>query len=400
MTDPHAPTALARAAELARVELDTPAFVYDEAVLAADARAARAVVAPAGARLLLAMKAFSFEHGLRVLAPFLDGLHASSPFEALLARRVMPEGVVHTTAPGLRDVDLPVVAEQSDLVSFNSLAQWQRHRDAVAGQASPGLRVNPGVSFVDDERYDPCARNSKLGVPLDDLATLVTRRPEALAGVEGILVHANAESTELWQLQKVVERLVDRLHPLLAQLRWVNLGGGFLFQDASDPEALHAAVTHLRGAYGVEVLVEPGTALVQRAGSLVATVVDLVETGGRDIAVLDAAASHLPEVLEYRYAPDVANEDGRHAYLLAGASCLVSDHFGVHCFDAPLEVGSRVVLTGVGAYSMVKASWFNGIALPTVYSRAPDGSVTLRRRYGFADFLRFHGGDDGADPRA
>ena len=397
MTQTSTVTAAAPAPELADADLETPAFVYDEAVLAAEASAVRAVVAPTGSRLLLAMKAFSFEHGLRMLAPLLDGLHASSAFEVRLARRVMADGIVHATVPGLRDGDVATVAGGSDLLSFNSLGQWQRHRDAVAGLTSPGLRVNPGMSYVEDEHYDPCARNSKLGVPIDDLATAVARSPSALRGVEGILVHSNAESTELWQLERVVQRLVDRLDTILQQLRWVNLGGGYLLQDAPDPAALHDAVSLLQSRYGVEVLFEPGTALVNRAAMLVATVVDVVHGGGRAIAVLDTTANHLPEVLEYRYTPEVAGEQGCHSYLLGGASCLVSDHFGIHCFPEPLHVGSRVVITGVGSYSMVKASWFNGIGLPAVYSRGADGTLRLRHRYSFEDFVRFHGGDGDAN---
>lgn len=391
----------ARSAELDAVELDTPAFVYDEAILQAEVAAAREVLAPTSARLLLAMKAFSFEHGLRVLGPWLDGFHSSSPFEARLARRVKPDGIVHTTAPGLRERDVVEVAEESDLLSFNSLTQWHRYRGLVAGRASAGLRVNPGVSFVADEAYDPCARNSKLGVPLDALAALLEDSPDALEGIEGILVHANAESAELWQLERIVERIVERLPKLLERLRWVNLGGGYLLQEACDPDALHRAVSLLRDGFGHQVLFEPGNGLVARAGSIVSTVVDVIEGGGRDIAVLDTTVNHLPEVLEYRYVPDLATEEGGcFSYILGGASCLVSDQFGVHCFDAPLEVGDRVVITGVGSYSLVKASWFNGIALPTIYSRSPDGAVTMRRRYSYSDFSRFHGGDDDEGHRA
>ena len=53
-----------------------------------------------------------------------------------------------------------------------------------------------------------------------------------------------------------------------------------------------------------------------------------------------------------------------------------------------------MTITEVGAYSLVKASWFNGIALPTVYSRAPDGTLTRHKRFTFEDFLDFSGGSD------
>lgn len=375
-------------------DIETPAFVYDEAILAEDLDTARAALAPTGARLLLAMKAFSFEPGLRFAVPWLDGLHASSPFEARLARRVTPGGVVHTTMPGLRARDVADLVGTTDRLSFNSLGQWQRFRGEVAGRVSPGLRVNPLLSFVADERYDPSGRNSKLGAPLDQVEAVLRRAPHELDGLQGLLVHNNCESTCFRELLRVVETLVERLDPLLRRVRWVNLGGGYLFRDSGDLEPLHDAVKLLRDGYGVEVLFEPGTSLVYRAGTLVASVVDLFESGGRTVAVLDAAVSHVPEVLEFQWVPSIAGGEGCNRYLLTGASCLSSDSFGLHGFPGHLQVGSRVVITEVGAYSLVKASWFNGIALPTVYSRAADGTVTLRQRSSYEDFLRFNGGTD------
>lgn len=383
----------ARLDELVDLDLETPAFVYDEAIMAQDAATARAAVAGTGAKLLFAMKAFSFEHGLAVMVPWLDGLHASSLFEARLARRVTEDGIVHATTPGLRPQDATGIFRLSDRVSFNSLGQWQLHRDEALELTSPGLRVNPELSFVDDERLDPCARNSKLGVPVERLARVLHRDPAELDGIEGLLVHSNSESCDFHDLLRTVEHLADRLDPLLRRVRWVNLGGGYLFQESTDVAPLRKAVTLLEDTYDVEVMLEPGTSLIYRAGALVATVLDVIEGAGRDLAVIDAPISHAPEVLEFQFIPEVAEADGGHHYVLSGASCLVSDHFGLHSFAEPLHVGSRVVITEVGAYSLVEASWFNGISLPTIYSRSPDGSVTLRRRYTLEDFLSVNGGD-------
>lgn len=382
----------ARARDLARMDLETPAFVFDELVFADDVAAAREAIGATGAKLLLAMKAFSFEPGLRVAGRLLDGLHASSLFEARLAREVMPDALIHTTTPGLRIHDVHELVRLTNLLSFNSLSQWQRFALSAVGATSPGIRVNPGLSFVADERYDPCARHSKLGVPVEDLREVLDHTPELLDGVEGLLVHTNCESVNFGDLLQVVELLIDRLDPLLKRIRWVNLGGGYLFREAEDVAPLQMAVKMLRDAYGVEVLLEPGTSLVMRCGSVVATVVDLVQRGGRDVAVLDTSVAHMPEVLEFQFVPDVAGEEGCHPYLLTGASCLAGDQFGEHCLQR-LDIGSRVVIANIGAYSLVKASWFNGIRLPNVYTRAASGELTLRRRYTYDDFKRIHGGD-------
>ncbi len=52
-----------------------------------------------------------------------------------------------------------------------------------------------------------------------------------------------------------------------------------------------------------------------------------------------------------------------------------------------LSVGSRVVLSNVGAYSIVKAHMFNGINLPSVYSVNTSGDLVLRRRFTYEDFV-------------
>ena len=125
----------------------------------------------------------------------------------------------------------------------------------------------------------------------------------------------------------------------------------------------------------------------------------MFESGGRDIAVLDSSVAHAPEVFEYQFVPEVVDDDGSHSYVLAGASCLAGDHFGRHCFDAPLRVGDRVVIVDIGAYSLAKASWFNGLAPPNVYSRSPSGELVLRRRYTFEDFPSLSAGGGHAHRR-
>ncbi len=47
---------------------------------------------------------------------------------------------------------------------------------------------------------------------------------------------------------------------------------------------------------------------------------------------------------------------------------------------------------GMGAYTVVKASMFNGINLPSVYSVDQNGDLKLRQQFGFEDYLRKCGG--------
>ena len=69
-------------------EVKTPAFVFDETVLTEDVGLVRNALSGMDARLLFAMKAFGLDSGLRRISALVDGLHASSLFEARLARQL------------------------------------------------------------------------------------------------------------------------------------------------------------------------------------------------------------------------------------------------------------------------------------------------------------------------
>jgi carboxynorspermidine decarboxylase len=304
-----------------------------------------------------------------------------------------PQQSVHLTTPGLRPDEVPALCELTDYIAFNSLPQWLRFRERVMGRVQCGLRVNPGLSFVADTRYDPCRKDSKLGVPLADLSDRLRRAPHDLRGISGIHFHSNCDCEDLAPLLATVERLLDELDPLFEQIEWVNLGGGYLFNNGVNSAPLAQAKARLRERGRFRLFMEPGAALVRRAGYVVASVVDLFRSGGSQVAVLDTSVNHMPEVFEYQFEPDVCgdSESGEHEYLLAGSACLAGDVFGRYGFAEPLAIGARIIFPDMGAYSLVKANMFNGINLPTLYALTRDGVLQEVKRFAFEDFLTLCG---------
>lgn len=375
-------------------ELTTPAFVVDSRALIEDAAVAASMVRDQHSRLLFALKSFSLVDGLRQIAAGVDGFAASSLFEARLAREVMTDGqTLHITSPGLRPDEIDAVCDTVDHITFNSLSQWRRFRDIARGRVQCGLRVNPGLSYVADARYDPCRPHSKLGVPLEDLVRVSQQAPGELDGITGLHWHSHCDSEDLAPLLATTERVLDTLNPLFDSLDWINLGGGYLFDAAHNRDALAQAKALLAARGDYRLFFEPGAAIARRAGYLVASVVDLFDSGDRTIAVLDTSVNHMPEVFEYQFEPDVLGDcaDGEYEYTLAGGACLAGDLFGDYGFRRPLAIGSRVIFPDMGAYSMVKANWFNGIDLPSLYLLEPDGAPRLIRRFGYEDFLHICG---------
>ena len=374
--------------------IHTPAFVYDEQVIHRLLDYTVPLRVGGRCRVLFAIKSFSFAPALAVMAPRLDGFAASSLFEARLARDVIGDaGTVHITTPGLRGDELDEIGTLCDYIAFNSLSQWEMRSPLLREGANCGLRVNPQLSFADDSRYDPCRPHSKLGVPLDELADVLRDESARLDGVGGLLVHSNCDSPDFGELRATVERVRGRIPGLLERAEWVNLGGGYLFEDdGGEPgqnlDDLCRTIDGLRSDFGVQVFIEPGSGLIRAAGYFVATVLDMFGSDGATVAVLDTSVNHMPEVFEYGFQPDAVGHDdeGAHEYLLAGCTCLAGDLFGTYRFSQPLRVGDRVVFGNSGSYTLSKASMFNGVALPWVYALTTGGELALRGQPSYREF--------------
>ena len=373
--------------------ISSPAFVYDERTIHRLMDYTTPLRNDGRCRVLFAMKSFSFAPALGVMAPRLDGFAVSSLYEARLARSVLGDsGTVHITTPGLRCDEMDEIGSLCDHVAFNSLGQWEMYSGRLQERINCGLRVNPQLSFADDCRYDPCRPQSKLGVPLEDLAAVMRDDPGRLGGVRGVLLHSNCDSPDFAELVATVERLRGRIPGLLERVEWINLGGGYLFEEDGEPcgdlDGLNCTINSLCSDFGVQVFIEPGSGLIRAAGYFVATVVDLFSSGGATVAVLDTSVNHMPEVFEYGFQPDVVghDDDASHEYLLAGCTCLAGDLFGTYCFPEPLSVGDKVVFSNSGSYTLTKASMFNGVALPSVYALTTGGELVLRSRPSYGDF--------------
>lgn len=377
-------------------EVNTPAFILEERSVREKTAVAARVQRETGAHILFAMKPLGHWEALRWMMSgpdSLSGLAASSLFEARLARQAVGKRkCVSITTPGLRADEIEEIATLCDHVVCNSLSQYARFQ-TVNRETSLGLRVNPQYSLVKDSRYDPCRDGSKLGEPLESVKQRWDAGDVLVRSLRGLHFHTNCDCETYTSLLRTVRRLHRTVGPLLSQLEWINLGGGYLFKREVDLTPLCEAVELLHKHYGMKVYLEPGAALVREAGYFVSSVIDLFESDDGTVAVLDTTVNHMPEVFEYQFEPDILEhvDDGPYEYTLAGSTCLSMDVFGVYCFTAPLTTGARVVFPNMGAYSMVKAHMFNGINLPSYYTLGQDGTLTLRQRFTYRDFLRTRG---------
>ena len=365
----------------------SPAYVVDLGRLRHNLAILDRVQRQSGAKILLALKAFAMWRTFPLLRRTLHGVCASSPWEARLGREEFG-GEVHSFAAAFKERDLGELLAISDHLVFNSFAQLERFRslwEPMRGRVSIGLRVNPEHSEGHTALYDPCAPQSRLGIPRCEFAG------RSLAGVEGLHFHTLCE--QLFEpLARTVAVFEEKFGPFLAGMKWLNLGGGHhITREGYDIDGLVELIRYLRGKYGVEVYLEPGEAVVIGTGLLVGEVLDVVHNQ-IDTAILDVSATcHMPDILEMPYRPAITNgfelNDKPHGYRLAGPSCLAGDVIGDWSFENPLKPGDRLAFEDMAHYTMVKTTTFNGIRHPAICTFEPEtGELKVLRTFGYEDF--------------
>lgn len=368
----------------------SPCFVVDEVAIERNLKILARVQAESGAKVLIALKAFSMFSLAPLIMRYLSGTCASGLLEAKLGREEYGKEV-HVYSAAYTEADLREILQIADHVVFNTLTQWQRFQPLVQQTRAErpsldfGLRINPRHSEGKVALYDPCAPGSRLGTPVTQL------RGADLRGISGLHFHTLCEQN-FAPLARTLDAVEAQCGDLLAQMKWINFGGGHHISHPDyDVDGLIRRVREFSRKYGVQVYLEPGEAVAIRSGVLVSEVLDTLDNE-MPIAVLDTSATcHMPDTLEMPYRAHIfgSGEKGDKAYdyRLGGLSCLAGDVMGDYSFDAPLQVGQRLVFDDMAHYTMVKTTTFNGVRLPAlaIWNSVTD-DLRIVREFGYLDF--------------
>jgi len=405
-------------------------FIISTAALKGNATILSDVRNAANCRLILALKGFSCWKAFPHIRSLLDGCCASGLWEATLAREHFGKHIA-TYSPAYDDAEVDALCEFTHHLDFNSPGQWLRFRDRIAkhprfksGELQCGLRINPEHSTGDTPIYDPCVAGSRLGTTAAQLDGI------DLSGISGLHFHTLCEQGSD-DLESTLEAVDRKFGKLLAspQIRYLNMGGGhWITKPHYDRERLIRLVREAATKYNVEVWLEPGEAVAIHTGVLRATVMDVFESAGHHIAILDVSATaHMPDVLEMPYRPDVylveasgapdsfdpsdaappmpavtlsneryhraaapnhpvTNHQSPFRYRLGGPTCLAGDVIGDYAFPRPLAPGDTLVFDDMAHYTMVKTTMFNGVKHPPIALQHEDGSLEIIREFTYQDF--------------
>jgi len=368
-------------------KVPTPCYVCEESLLENNLRLLERVQQESGAKIILALKGFAMWSTFDLVGRYLQGCTASGLHEAMLAREKMNKEV-HTYSPAFKEEEIDGIARISDHIVFNSPSQMRRFAKRVREvnpQISVSLRVNPEYSSSPVDLYNPCGLYSRLGT------TAANFDPELVGELDGLNFHALCEQN-VDALEGVLEAFEAKFGDFIDNLEYVNFGGGHhITREDYDVERLIAVIRAFRERHNsITVYLEPGEAVGWQTGPLVASVLDVMHNG-MDLAILDTSAeAHMPDTLAmpYRAAIRGAGEPGEKAYTyrLGGNTCLAGDIMGDYSFDAPLQIGDKIVFEDQIHYTFVKNTTFNGIRLPSLAIWTKEGKLNVVREFGYEDY--------------
>lgn len=272
-----------------------------------------------------------------------------------------------------RRVAFDVIDNREELERLAALASADAPVDLM-------LRVNTGIEAHTHAFVRTGGENTKFGIARDALGGVLERLAE-LPQLRLIGLHAHVGS----QISEVAP-YVTNLDELLNAAAFANergfaiqeliCGGGIAVPEGPDDpapldiEALAAALAERAAGRPFRLAVEPGRALVARAGSSLYRVMAVKTQGRRRFVVVDGGLADNPRPLLYgaRHQPEVlaaAKLGPDEPATLAGRSC-ENDEMGDYVLPRDLAAGDLIALRTTGAYTYSMASNYNRFGRPPV----------------------------------
>jgi diaminopimelate decarboxylase len=258
--------------------------------------------------------------------------------------------------------------------------------EALAAIASPAapvdvmLRINTGIEAHTHEFIRTGGENTKFGVPAADARAVITRistLPQLR--LIGLHSHVGSQIVDVEPLLANVAELTryaDLARALGAPVATLNIGGGIGIEAGPgherpiDLDAFAAALAERAAGTTYRLMIEPGRALIARAGTSFYRVVAIKRQGARRFVVVDGGMTDNPRPLLYgaRHEAQVALSAATGApaaATLAGRSC-ENDEIGDYALPADLAAGDAIAMRFTGAYTYSMASNYNRFGKPAV----------------------------------
>lgn len=331
--------------------------------------------------IFYAMKANSEPEILRLLAGEGCGFEVASVYELNLLKKikVYPEKIVYGTSVKPIDHIKDIFEYGVDKFAVDSFPELEKIAAAASGA---GIYIRT----IANDSGSVFKFSEKFGVEAESIIPLFLRAKELGLRPFGISFHVGSQASdpEAWAnaLQKI-EPVIKDLKKLGFAVEVINLGGGYPCKYASSETvpSLEEIATHTFKQYRKfsskpQLFLEPGRGMIADTGVLVTSVIARIERRGSTWLFLDAGVYNaLFEAMAYQGSTRYpitslrpVKGSGEVMFSLAGPTGDSPDVITKEALlPTDIEVGDKLVIHNVGAYSLSVTSTFNGFPKPDVY---------------------------------
>jgi diaminopimelate decarboxylase len=389
-------------------EVDTPAFVYSGAAIDHTYRAIDDAVSFAPHLIAYAVKANGNLSVLSRLASQGCGADIVSVGEMQRALKAgfSPDRIIFSGV-GKRREEIVAAAQAGIRALHVENVQELDVVESVArelGRPVPiGLRVNPDVDADTHPYIATGLRESKFGLAIPVAESILPRVVgSADLELEAVACHIGSQlsSTEpLREATGILGRFAIDCLDAGAPLRAIDVGGGWPMDYGQEvdpypsPDAFGDAIRDGLATSGmlredIEIITEPGRAIVGDAGVLLTRVLYTKNQGDRRFVIVDAAMTELirPALYGAYHAIMPIEEPAPNANLVpvdvVGPVCESGDFVAKDRPLSEVEPGDLLAIRGAGAYGREMQSMYNARPLPPEVLVDGTRSRVVRRRSG------------------
>lgn len=382
----------------------TPCYIYSKATLTRHYQVFDEAFGTWPHKICYAVKANSNLAVLDILAKLGAGFDIVSGGELtrLLAINADTRSVVFSGVG--KTADEIALALKHDIFCFNvestqELDTINQVAKALNKKAPISIRINPNIDAKTHPYISTGLYENKFGIPFESaIEQYCYAKQLSHLEIKGIDCHIGSQLTEISPFiaaLKSLLSLLDKLKTYDIQIQHVDLGGGLgvVYQAEKPPvpkEQIQAILAELTDR-DLEIIIEPGRAIVANAGLLVSKVLVTKETTLKNFAIVDAGMNDLLRPALYSAWQSIipVNEISKakeKLYDVVGPICETGDFLGK---DRLLKIipGDLIAIRSSGAYGFVMSSNYN--ARPRAAEVMVDGNSfgIVRERETYQDLF-------------
>ena len=239
----------------------------------------------------------------------------------------------------------------------------------MSTKAPISIRVNPDVDANTHPYIATGLKENKFGVSIDRALALYKKAEFSKhLDVFGLDYHIGSQITEVSPFIEALERALELISQLKAEgikMSHIDIGGGvgIAYNEEKTINIEKYVQSVLDKVGDLEVILEPGRAIVGNAGIFVTQVEYLKQSGVKSFAIIDGAMNDLQRPSLYgSYHQAIAVEDNskgiKDTWDLVGPICETGD-FLAKDRELTLAQGDYIALMSAGAYGFVLSSNYN-----------------------------------------